>query len=328
MAMTKVLAGLIVLLAAQPVFAQSTDWDVHRHHWHGNGARILVFKDYHLAAGDTAHGPIVVIGGTVVIDGHADDDVVVLGGQVRLGPEAVVDGEVVTVGGEAEVSPLAKVQGGVDETVLRLPDIDGNWSPMSQSWLAGLALAATIFRLIVVFLVASLLTLVAPAWVRRISWRASEGLASSAAIGLFCQVAFIPALLLLVAALAVSIVGIPLIGTMPFLVAAAGLAGTAGFTAVAARIGARVRGTTVEESNALFVDMVIGFAAVAAVTVFASFASLGLFWTSPVAWSVTAAGLLIEYVVWTIGIGAACATLLARWNGPRTAHSAPAAVHA
>ena len=26
----------------------------------------------------------------------------------------------------------------------------------------------------------------------------------------------------------------------------------------------------------------------------------------------------IEYVVWTIGIGAACATLLARWNGPAT----------
>jgi hypothetical protein len=250
--------------------------------------------------------------------------VVVLGGQVRLGPEAVVDGEVVTVGGEAEVSPLAKVQGGVDETVLRVPDIDGNWSPMSRSWVAGLALAATMFRLVIVFLVASLLTVVAPAWVRRISWRASEGLASSAAIGLFCQVAFIPALLLLVAALAVSIVGIPLIGAMPFLVAAAGLAGTAGFTAVAARIGARVRGTTVEESNALFVDMVIGFAAVAAVTVFARVASFGPFWTSPLAWSVTAAGLLIEYVVWTVGIGAACATLLARWNGPR-AHTAPAA---
>jgi len=328
MAMTRVLAGLILLLAAQPAFAQSTDGEAHRHHWHGDGARILVFKDYHLAAGDTAHGPIVVIGGTASIDGHADDDVVVLGGRVRLGPEAVVDGDVVTVGGEAAVHPLAQVHGGVNETVLRVPDIDGNWNPMSRSWVAGLALAATMFRLVLVFLVASLLTVVAPGWVRRISWRAAEGLASSAAIGLFCQVAFIPALLLLVAALAVSIVGIPLIGAMPFLVAAAGLAGTAGFTAVAARIGARVRGTTVEESNALFVDMVIGFAAVAAVTVFARVASFGPLWTSPVAWSVTAAGLLIEYVVWTIGIGAACATLLARWNGPRTAHSAPAAVHA
>jgi len=328
MAMTRVLAGLILLLAAQPAFAQSTDGEVHRHHWHGDGARILVFKDYHLAAGDTAHGPIVVIGGTASIDGRADDDVVVLGGRVRLGPEAVVDGDVVTVGGEAAVHPLAQVHGGVNETVLRVPDIDGNWNPMSRSWVAGLALAATMFRLVLVFLVASLLTVVAPGWVRRISWRAAEGLASSAAIGLFCQVAFIPALLLLVAALAVSIVGIPLIGAMPFLVAAAGLAGTAGFTAVAARIGARVRGTSVEESNALFVDMTIGFAAVAAVTVFARVASLGPLWTSPVAWSVTAAGLLIEYVVWTVGIGAACATVLARWNGPQTvtAPSAPVVV--
>jgi hypothetical protein len=316
--MTKVLAGLILLLA-QPVFAQPPDWEVDAHKGHLHGARILVLRDYHLAAGDTAHGPVIVIGGTATIDGHADDDVVVLGGRVRLGPQAVVDGEVVTVGGEADVNAQAQVHGGVDETVLRFPDIDGNW-------VSGLALAATIFRLVMVFLVASLLTLVAPGWVRRISWRASEGLASSAAIGLFCQVAFIPALLLLVAALAVSIVGIPLIGAMPFLVAAAGLAGTAGFTAVAARIGARVRGTTVEASNALFVDLVIGFAAVSAVTVFASFASLGLIWTSPVAWSVTAAGLLIEYVVWTIGIGAACATVLARWNGPQTVTAPPTPV--
>jgi len=34
-------------------------------------------------------------------------------------------------------------------------------------------------------------------------------------------------------------------------------------------------------------------------------------------------GLLIEYVVWTIGIGAACATALARWNGPKTAPQQP-----
>jgi len=319
--MTKVLAGLILLLA-QPVFAQPADWDDDHHHHHGDGARIMVLRDYHLAAGDTAHGPVIVIGGTATIDGHADDDVVVLGGRVRLGPQAVVDGEVVTVGGEADVNPLAKVHGGVDETVLRFPDIDGNWSPVSRGWLAGLAFAVTIFRLLMVLVVASLLTVVAPGWVRRISWRASEGMASAAALGFACQIAFVPVLLVLVAALAVSIVGIPLIGAMPFLIAAAGLAGTAGFTAVAARIGARVRGTTVEASNALFVDVLIGFAAVSAVTVFARFASFGTFWTTPATWSVSAIGLLIEYAVWTIGIGAACASVLARWKEPQT-HGAP-----
>jgi hypothetical protein len=188
---------------------------------------------------------------------------------------------------------------------------------MPRGWFAGLALAGTMARLLFVFVVASALTLFAPGFVRRISWRAGEGMASAAAIGLVCEVAFLPALVVLIVALAVSIVGIPLLATIPFLVAAAGVAGTAGFTAVTARIGARVRGTTVEASNALFVDMLIGMAAVSALTVFARFAAFGPFWTSPVTWSVSATGLLIEYVVWTVGIGAACATVLRRWKGPQ-----------
>jgi hypothetical protein len=315
--MVRALAGLVLLLAAQPAFAQRPDWEVDGHHRRGGGARILVLRDYHLAAGDTARGPVIVLGGSATIDGHADDDVLVFGGRLRVGPQAVVDGEVVTVGGEADVDPQARVYGGVDQTVLRFPDIDGDWHPMSRGFMTGLALAGTMLRLLFVFVVASLLTLVVPDWVRRISWRAGEGMASSAAIGLVCQVAFIPALVLLVVALAVSIVGIPLLGAVPFVVAAAGVAGVAGFTAVAARIGARLRGTTVEASGALWVDALIGMAVVSAVTLFARFAAFGLFW--PATWSLTATGLLIEYVVWTIGIGAACATVLARWNGPRPA---------
>ena len=103
----KALAGLI-LLWQRSRLAQSANGDVHRHHRHGDGAGFWC-SDYHLADGDTAHGPVIVIGGTATIDGHADDDVVVLGGRVRLGPQAVVDGEVVTVGGEADVNAQAQV---------------------------------------------------------------------------------------------------------------------------------------------------------------------------------------------------------------------------
>jgi hypothetical protein len=314
--MTKAVAGLILLLTAPSAFAQPHDWEVDAHEHHTHGARILVLKDYHLGAGETARGPIVVVGGSARIDGHADDDVVVLGGRVRVGPQAVIDGEVVTVGGEAIVDPNARVAHGVDATVIRFPDIDGEWHPLSRNWVAGLALAGTILRLLFVFVLASVLTLVAPGWVRHISWRAGEGVASSAAIGIVCQVAFLPVLLLLIAVLAVSIVGIPLIGAMPFLIGAAGMAGVAGFTAVSARIGARLRGTTVEASNALWIDALIGMAVVSALTVFTSVAAFGAMWDGPLSWSMGAAGLLIEYVVWTVGIGAACATVLARWNGP------------
>jgi hypothetical protein len=320
--MVRALAGFLLLFAAQPVLAQPPDWEIDPHRGHFHGARLLVLKDYHLAAGETARGPVVVLGGSATIDGHADDDVVVLGGRLRVGPEAIVDGEVVTVGGRADVDPRAQIRGGVEE---RFPTIDGDWPPLPDGWLATLALAGTILRLLLVFVVASVLTLIAPAWVRRISWRAGAGMATSAAIGLACQVAFVPVLLLIIAVLAVSIVGIPLIGALPLLVGAAGIAGVAGFTAVAARIGARLRGTTVEASNALWIDVLIGMTVVSAVSVVARFAAFGASWTSPSMWSVTGVGLLIEYVVWTIGIGAACATALARWNGPQTS-SRPAMV--
>jgi hypothetical protein len=189
--------------------------DQHRHR--GDGARILVFRDYHLDTSETANGPIVVMGGAARIDGHADDDVVVLGGSVRVGPEAVIDGDLIAVGGNAIIDPKARIYGDVSTTVVRFPDIDGRWDPMPETVLASIALAATI----------------APppdsvprgrgayvdcaGWVRQISWRAADGPASSAAIGLACQVGFIPALIILVVTLAVTVVGIPLIGLVPFL---------------------------------------------------------------------------------------------------------------
>ncbi|HXR45030.1 MAG TPA: hypothetical protein VN759_09505, partial [Pseudolysinimonas sp.] len=252
--MARLLAGLILLLVVAPVFGQPRDWEEADHRHRGDGARILVFRDYHLEADETVRGPVVVFGGAATIDGHADDDVVVLGGRVRVGPKAIIDGDLVAMGGDVIVDPQARIYGDINETVVRFPDFDGRW-------VAGVALAATMLRLLVVVVVALALALAAPDWVRRISWRAADGPASSAAIGLACQIGFVPALVFLVVTLAVTIVGAPLIGLVPFLIAAAAVAGTAGFTAVAARIGARLRGTTVEASNALAVDVLLGFAA-------------------------------------------------------------------
>ena len=132
-----------------------------------------------------------------------------------------------------------------------------------------------------------------------------------------------PALVLLVVALAVTVVGLPLILLVPFLMAAAAVTGTAGFTAVAARIGARLRGTTVEASNTLAVDVLLGFAVVSMVTVAAQIGAFSPLWGGPMTWGMSGVGFLVEYLVWTVGIGAACATLLLRWNGPAAASVVP-----
>jgi hypothetical protein len=263
----------------------------------------------------------VVVGGDATIDGKVEDDVVVLAGSLRVGPRAEIDGDVVAFGGETRIDPQAKVHGEVKETVVHWPD--GNWRPIGPEWVSGFALVATILRLLLVFVVASLLTLVAPGWVRGISSRAADAPGMAVLTGLACEIAFVPVVVVIIVALAISFVGIPLIGLTPLLLAGAGVAATAGFAAVAARIGARIRGTSVEASNALFVDMLLGFVAVTAVSVIARIVSFGPFWTSPFTLSLAGIGWLIEWLVWTLGIGAACASLLSRWNGPAPVPGAP-----
>ena len=73
--------------------------------------------------------PIVVVGGSATIDGHAEDDVVVIGGTLRVGPTGVVLGDVVTVGGESDDRPGRVIDGRVETTTVTGPDIDIGWEP-------------------------------------------------------------------------------------------------------------------------------------------------------------------------------------------------------
>jgi hypothetical protein len=117
--------------------------------------------------------------------------VIVLGGTVRVGPKAIVDGDLVAVGGDVIVDPQARIAGDVNETVMRFPDFDGRWGRLRS---AGLPASRWPRRFPPAgrIVVAVGLALAAPNWVRRISWRAADGPASSAAIGLACQISSCP----------------------------------------------------------------------------------------------------------------------------------------
>lgn len=60
-----------------------------------------------------AREEVVVIGGSVTINGRADSDVVCIGGSMRLGPDAHIRGDVVNVGGSLNRSPGAQIDGEV-----------------------------------------------------------------------------------------------------------------------------------------------------------------------------------------------------------------------
>jgi len=274
-----------------------------------DGLQLRIFRNYHLPADAAATSTIVVLGGTATIDGRADDDVVVIGGKLRLGPRADVGGDIVAVGGGAEIDPGAIVRGTIDTAVVT-PDVDWDvdgpfWSAVGLPW-AGwwplAALSATVFRLTLVLIVSWLLTVIAPDWVRSMGMRAASAV-SAGLLGAVAEILFVPVLTAVVLGLVISIVGIPLLSAIPVALALGALAWTGGFAAVAACLGARLRGSRIDRSASLVTDVVIGFVAISALTLLAHVTSVGPGPGFEFGW-MHAAGIAIEYVAWTIGLGA------------------------
>ncbi len=288
-----------------------------RGHWDrggSNGVHLRLLSDYTLAEGDVSNEPVVVIGGTASIDGRVADDVVVIGGSARLGPKAVVLGDVVAVGGEAILAPGAQVSGEVSRTTVAWSHLGPGWSDPARGWWAAIGVTWTIVRLTALVIAALVLTLVAPGLVRRISVRAGSAPWSSAATGLAAEVLFLPAVAVVAAVLLISIVGIPLLGAMPLVLAGAAALSVAGVTGVAARLGARVRGRRADASSTPLVDVAFGALLLVLVALSARLVGLGPDWLQPVRPFVGAVALLVEFVVWTVGIGAVLQTIADRWR--------------
>ena len=309
-------AGLIALTLvcfAQPAFSQTDRRSYDRsYRRQSDGVHLRILRDYHLAAGATADDPIVVIGGSANIDGRAESEIVVIGGTLRIGPSAVIRGDLVTVGGEAIIDPAADVAEEIAETIVTWPDVGFTWARLANGWWAVAAFAAMVVRLCVVLVACLLLTLIAPRWIRAISVRASTSTAAAGAVGVGGELLFLPGIVLLVIGLVISIIGIPLLAAMPFLIGAAAIVWVAGFAGVVVRVGARLRGSDSDYTIAPVGDLFVGFLAITSVTVVAHLLSLGPASLSPIALALGAVGLAIEYIAWTIGLGAAIMNLFGR----------------
>jgi hypothetical protein len=311
--MTRLLLAMTLLLCATPAFAQVDDWEhaVRR----DDGVHLRILKDYELPAAATSREPVVVIGGSATIDGRVDDDVVVIGGTLRIGPTAIVRGDVAAIGGEAIIDPAARISGEISRTSMTGPAFDLGVGWLTRGWWAAFALGATLLRLALVLIVAMLLVVVAPDWINDIARRAWSAPLTSAGIGVAAQVLFVPGIVAVTVALVVSIIGIALLAAFPFLLGAAALLWVAGFAAVATNIGARLRGRAGAPMSPML-DLLIGFAAISAVTLVAHTVALGG-GGGPLQWMLRGIGWLIEWTAWTVALGAALAALLgSRYPAP------------
>lgn len=288
-------------------------------HWRKSSAKVHIGSSIVVAEEEYVTDPVVAVGGSVTVLGRVDDDVVAVGGSVRLGPNARVRGDVTAIGGRVEQEKGAQISGTVNEIRIG-PQFDFRpWHFFDGQWFDGwgavggsFRLVGTLMRISLVVLLVMIVALIASGPVERIGERAGREPWLSGFTGLMAQLLFIPVLVLTIVILAVSIIGIPLLVLVPFGIIAFLLAVLVGFAGVAQRIGRWAVGP----DRPLFVALAVGVVLVSAVALLTRLLTLLPLPLWPVTWVVGLTGFLVEYIAWTVGLGAA---LLTRFGtrGPR-----------
>jgi len=283
-----------------------------------------------VAEGETITGDVVVLGGAAHVLGRVDGEVVVVGGGLELGPKADVAGDVVVVGGALKRDPGARIGGDMQEVAVGPINIDWNapGREFREWWTGGpfgrtFSLVSTLVRVGVVCLLAALVMLFARDYAERIADRAVAEPLKAGVVGFLAQILFVPVLVVTVVLFAVTIIGIPLLALIPFAILGLMVLALIGFTAVASHLGRLVTARFGWTEYGPIATTAIGVLAVTAPVILGRVVGLagGPFWF--LATALVGVGLLAEYLVWTIGMGAVALARFGRGLTGRGAVTGP-----
>ena len=267
-------------------------------------------------------GDVVVIGGSANINGEVDGEVVVVGGSARFGPQAEVHDDITVIGGGVSRDDGAIIRGGIHE--VGIGDMSwrrrGEWGRNADwDWMNGIypvaRLTGTLVRITLLILLTTLVLFVARVPVEQIADRVAADPVKSWFVGFLAEMLFIPVLIMTAVVLAISIIGIPLLVLLPVAVVALLVIMLVGFTAVAYHIGRLLQGKVDVLRTRPYAATFAGILLIVSPVLLARLVGLtgGLGF---VVWPIAAVGFLLEYSVWTAGLGAAA---LARFNRPAQA---------
>jgi hypothetical protein len=289
--------------------------------------RVRIFGDIRVFENETIAQQVVAVLGSVRVDGEVGDEVVAVLGSVDLGPRAVVRGDVVSVGGRVRRAQGSQVHGAVTEVSFADPSLRvnvepwlGSWSP----WVFGAfgsfpRLLGSAFRFVLLALFASLAMIVARSTVEASAQRVSDNPIKATLVGLTAQLLVIPLLVLTAVILSISIVGIPLLLLLPFVVLALLFVALAGFSGTAYAVGQRFRrGMGMTPSSPLF-DVCLGVLIILLPVLTARVIALVGWPATPIAVALLATGFGLEFLAWVSGFGAALTNAFSRWQGKRAA---------
>jgi len=280
-------------------------------------ARIHVGGGVEVRESESVDGPVVAVGGPAIINGEVRQDVVAVGGDVRVGPRGRVLGDVTTVGGNIDKDPQGEIVGRRNQVGIRIPQFQlrpSLWLPgglIGHAFGAPVEFFAMVFRMLLFGLLACVVFLVARNPIARIEHAAAAEPWRAGLVGLLAQLLFIPVFVVTVVVLTVSIIGIPLLLFVPplaILIFAVAL--LLGFTGIAYRVGRWAQSRFGWGSGSPFFMLLVGLLAIWLLTIAARAIALG----GLAIWALSSAllvlGFLVEYVAWTVGLGAAVMTRL------------------
>ncbi len=281
--------------------------------FHRTGARIGIAKPIVVAADEEVTDGVFSLGGAVRIEGRVRDGVVVIGSDLTLAPTADVRGDLTIVGGALSVEDGARHAGAVHRAEgMAWPR--WSWPSLGWSWFepggaaSWLPLAGTTTRIVLLAVAIAALAFFARGRVARIGAVAAATPVRAGLIGLATQAVFVPALIVVAIVMAITIVGLPFVAVVVPLAVLAMLATMVlGFTSLAARLGRHVTG------NDTVVAAIAGLVIIVLPTFLARLAGTGPDALGAVTVTLLVIGTVIEYVAWTVGLGAAVMTGLGRW---------------
>jgi hypothetical protein len=284
------------------------------------GSRVAIGRNIKVARDEEVSDAVVVIGGSLRVDGRVRDGLVVVGGNLDLGPTADVRGDVVMVGGRLTREPGAQVRGNVSDVSFGewgswslggfyLPTVDfgdfGRW----------VSLFGAAFRIALLLLLMAIALLLARAPVARIGRAAAAEPGRAFALGIIAEIFFLPALIIASIGLIVTIIGIPLVVLLvPFALLAGFAALILGFTGLACYLGEQVGDRLGLRAHSAFLAAAIGLLLVVGPTLLSRLIGIAPAPVRYAGFGLLMVGLLVEFVVWTMGFGATLMTGFGRWS--------------
>lgn len=280
-----------------------------------HGSRVRIGGSISVAEHEQVENAVAVFG-SADVKGLVTGNLVAVGGDIHLGPLAVVRGDVVAVGGRVVTEQGALIAGSTTElgslgTSLRWWGLDDDQAvsvAVRPDWprISRIAFYTGVAGFLFWFALSAGLFTIARGGVTRMREEIGDSPVAAFLVGVMLQVLFVPAMLALAALLAMSVIGIPLLALLPLLAVLAVIGCVMGFAGLATAVGERCVGRKMP-----LLALLVGF------TLLCGPGLLGryLWMVTPGLFSVglwlAVMGTAIEYIAWTIGFGGAALAWLA-----------------